>query len=172
MLDAQAARDLLNYDPETGVLTWRLREGSKTFNARFANKPAGCRALSTTSGWYLQVGVLGKLYLAHRLAWLIVHGSWPKADLDHKDGDGTNNRLSNLREATRFENNQNRAISSRNTSGLPGATFCKHAKRWKAQISFQGQNKTLGYFDTAEDAGAAYRQAKARLHTFNPEVRA
>jgi hypothetical protein len=108
----------------------------------------------------------GKNYQHHRLAWLYVHGAFPPADLDHRDGVRTNNRLANLREATRSENCQNAAKRNDNTSGFTGVWPV--GKRWRAKVAVDGVERHAGYFATKELAQAAYLATKAELHKFQP----
>ena len=117
---------------------------------------------------YLSTMVKGKNHLLHRLAWLYVHGAWPAADIDHRDGVRSNNKLSNLREATRDENCQN-TLWPLGESGILGAV--KVGSRWRSKIKIDGKVKHLGYFDTPELAGEAYLAAKADSHTFQPVPR-
>lgn len=173
-------RQLLTYDPETGVLTWikrpvtMFREGNtssdavcRAWNKNYAGKPA----FIANSHGYRTGSVFGQRLLAHRVAWAMFHGRWPVAHLDHINGDPSDNRIANLREATNAENMQNLTVHPRNTTGYPGVTFCKTTGRFKAQIRNNMRREYLGLFETAEEAGAAYVEAKRRLHTFNPYVR-
>lgn len=148
-------RDLLHYDQETGAFTWRVRRGG-TANA-------GTEAGSTDTTGHLQVKVDRRLYLAHRLAWLYVHGYWPGMEIDHRDGDKQNNRLSNLRLATRQQNVQNRGIGRVNTSGIKGVS-CRKNGKWTAQITVCGRNIYLGRFVDKEDAARAYASAARQYH--------
>lgn len=155
-------RELLHYDPETGVFTWRV--GGR--RARLG-EAAGC---VETCG-YLRITIDGRQYYAHRLAWLYVTGAWPADQLDHRDGDRTNNRFDNLREATHAENGQNRTTQKNNTSGFAGVHWHLGDRRWHARIRVGGRRVHLGSFDTPEEAHAAYIEAKARLHDFQPVPR-
>lgn len=123
------------------------------------------------SNGYRKLSVDGREYLVHRVAWLIVTGEWPECEIDHINGDPSDNRLDNLREATRAENCQNLAWSG-NAAGAPGVSFCKANGLWHAQITIRMKNEHLGYFASKDAAAEAYRAAKAELHTFQPEVRA
>jgi hypothetical protein len=156
---AERLRELLHYDPGTGVFV-RV--------ARVSGKRLGVVAGSMTSKGYRQVGIDGGVYLAHRLAWLYMTGEWPAEEIDHRDGDPANNRFDNLRAATHAENQQNRAPPKNSTSGLIGATWQQRSRRWLAQIDAGGRQVYLGLFDTPEEAHAAYLAAKARLHAFQP----
>ncbi len=165
-LSAERLRELLSYDAETGAFAWRIGRGGLA--------KSGARAGAIESGGYVQIQVEGRLRMAHRLAWLYVHGRWPTFEIDHMNGVRDDNRLSNLREATRAENQQNerRARSSNKASGLLGVTWCERASRWRAKIMLGGKNKHLGLFDTAEAAHNAYLAAKAEIHPFAPKLAA
>lgn len=151
MLTAERLRSLLDYDPATGVFLWRVRRGPSAL--------AGSIAGHIIAGGYRLIGVDGTEYYAHRLAWLYVHGAWPTGHIDHQNVTPGDDRISNLREATRSQNLANRPAQSNNTSGLKGVSFHKGAGRWRATI----QHKYLGLFDTAEEAHAAYRAAASRV---------
>jgi hypothetical protein len=144
MITAEVARQNLKYDPETGEFV-RLRYGS--------------RAGSIDRYGYLTIGVARRYYFAHRLAWLMVYGDWPSDEIDHINGDPLDNRIANLRLATRSQNLANTKASSRNTSGFKGVAFSKKAGRWQAYICKDQKQKHLGYFDSPEAAHAAYLSA-------------
>jgi hypothetical protein len=169
-LDIDELRKRLSYDAEAGVLTWRPRETltrqNRSWNTRFAGKSAG----SFNRG-YRRIYINGQDLMAHRVAWAIVNGYWPSDDLDHIDGDPSNNRLSNLREATHAENQQNRTRHADNTSGFMGVSWHDRDRKWHAQIRVAGKKRYLGSFDCPEQAHAAYLAAKAQHHTFNPVPR-
>lgn len=160
--NASRVRELFAYDGRTGILTRRVRVSSAKAGAIAGN----------SNGKYLQLTVDGVSYLAHRIIWLHVHGRWPDRFIDHINGDGMDNRLENLRLATMSENLQNVGIRKSNTSGFPGVSWDKARGRWKAQITLNCRNFVIGRFDHAEAAHQAYLGAKARLHKFNPTVRA
>lgn len=145
-------KELLHYDPETGLFTHTKSRGRKQ-----AGGIAG-----TKSGGYIQVGLDYAQYRAHRLAWLYMTGKFPEYDVDHINGKRDDNRWCNLREATRTENMQNlREATSASGSGLLGAFSGRN--RWRSQIRVGGKQLNLGTFDTAEEAHAAYVEAK-RIH--------
>ena len=146
------------YNPETGVVHGRL------------GKPIGFRRKDSALHAPVTLFDGSKTsVLIHRAAWLLETGAWPSNDIDHRDGDRSNNRWSNLREATRQENRQN--LSRRNKKGrLRGCV--KYYKKWKAQIKMPGGAPMyLGLFATEEEAHAAYCEAKKRLHPFQPVQR-
>lgn len=165
-ITAQELRALLDYDPETGVFTWRARaKNSGAFNTNFAGKIAG----NNNSG-YWQIEIFGKAYKAHRLAWLYAHGEWPKFELDHENLNKIDNRIKNLRPATRSQNEMNKKVRSDSRSGQKGVWLHKRLGRWTSQIVLNGKRRHLGLFDSIEDAAAAYR--KAAEETFGEYARA
>jgi hypothetical protein len=128
-------------------------------NKRFAGKPAGCR---DGQYGYISVRLYDRLYQAHRLIWLHVTGEWPSEVLDHIDGNPSNNAWTNLRPATRAENNRNKV--ARGHSALKGTTYEPKSRLWVASIMLRRKNHYLGRFATAEEAHAAYVAAARRLH--------
>jgi hypothetical protein len=160
-------RELLRYDPDTGKLFWRKRDPSTFANARaagiwttrFSEKET---FLHLDRGGYLRGDLLKCSLLAHRVAWAIETGSWPRDALDHINGERTDNRFCNLREATRSENARNsrqRAGASR----FKGVTWHETSEVWRARIRLNGTNASLGLFASEIDAAKAY-DAAAREH--------
>jgi hypothetical protein len=161
-LKVERLKKLLRYDAKTGVFTWIIYKAG--------TNPGGvCKRISEKG--YVKIVVDGIIYLAHRLAWLYVHGAWPNEEIDHINGIRHDNRLCNLREASRSENAQNQGLHRNNTSGYPGVNFHKASRSWRAVIGISNTKRVLGYFRNKEDASAAYLQAKEEIHTFNPFVR-
>jgi hypothetical protein len=154
-------RSLLDYIPETGALVWRHRPNArKEWNNKYAGTIAGTLALTNR----VQLLVRNRLYLAHRLAWFHVHGVWPDGELDHINGNPWDNRIANLRLATRMQQLQNSRRRSDNTSGFKGVWWENRRKHWVAEIMHDGRKHHLGAFLTAEDAHAARVEAARRLH--------
>ena len=156
-------KECFSYDAETGYFTRLVRPDhhfpasgyAVTFNTRHAGKIAG----SPHNEGYWQIGVDGKMYLAHRLVWLWLHGSIPDGfDIDHINRIRTDNRESNLRLATRSQNIRNVTKTRKSVSGLLGARFDKRRKKkpWYATIRIEGRSKSLGRFKTAQEAHEAY----------------
>ena len=169
-LSAAQVRRRLHYDPETGVLTWRARTAidipnkriRKSWNTRYAGTEAGSLLpTSNGEGFYRTVMWGGRRKLAHRLAWLWMTGEWPEGELDHRDGEGLNNRWLNLREASTVQNRRNARVKRTNTHGLKGVRA--NARKYAASITIAGRITHLGNFDTPEEAHAAYVEA-ARKH--------
>lgn len=157
-LTAERLRELLNYDSETGIFTWAVRgKGIRCIGAK-----AGC----LTPDGYVIVGIDKDLHMAHRLVWLYIHGVWPNNEIDHKNGNRSDNRLINLRDVTSQVNQENRRAPARaeTKSMLLGVSWSVRAKRWMAKICVQRKQIYLGLFDTPEAAHSAYIEAKRRLH--------
>ena len=159
-------KQLLRYDPDTGNLYWKRRptgdfktEGSaKTWNSRFAGKKAGC-----ADGYgYIKVAILGVKYQAHRLVWVLYTGVWPD-EIDHINHERSDNRLENLRAVRRSENSRNQSLSSRNTSGESGVSWCAPSGKWRVRLKSGGVSRHLGLFEKLPDAVAARDAAKAQL---------
>lgn len=172
MITAEHARKILDYNPETGDLVWKYRPlrsfssppHGKSWNSRNAGKVAG------STYWqdgkytgYTRISIGGRRYPAHCLAWLIHYGEKRQGVIDHIDGDGTNNRISNLRDATRSENSKNARVYSRNTSGLCGVRYIPHKRKWEARITSEGVRTRLGYHYTIFDAACARRSAEVSM---------
>lgn len=153
MLTAARLRSLLHYDPATGAFTWAVSRGSMK-----AGKVAG----SPHKDGYIQIKVDRVLYKAHRLAWLYVHGKWPKGRMDHADNIHDNNRIANLRLATHSQNMANRKLNANNTVGFKGVS--RSGDGFIVSVSHQGRRYHLGLFPSPESAHAAYVAKAAELH--------
>lgn len=171
-LTAVTVRELLHYEPETGIFTWRVRSekwftsnlACRLWNKRNANKEA---LTAVKSGGYRHGSILGVTYRAHRVAWLYHYGFWPSQYIDHVDGDPTNNRINNLRDVTKSQNNRNKRASSRCKSGCNGVTWCKQREKWLANIRIFDKTLNLGRYDDKNDAIAARKAAEIK-HGFHP----
>lgn len=153
-LTAEYLREHLNYDPDTGIFTWK-KAGPK----RVLGQPAG--SISKRFG-YVFLRIKGTTNRAHRLAWLYVHGVWPSNGLDHIDNDKTNNRISNLRDVPHLWNAQNRLKPRTSKLGIRGVR--QIGNRFYARLAVDGVEIPLGGFATADEAHAEYVAATRRLH--------
>ena len=159
-LTAEQLRARLDYDPETGIFVWRHRaDFPKEWNTRYAGKPAG-----TVVGVYRRILIKKRRYVASRLAWLWFYGKWPNDFVDHANGNKQDDRISNLRAATKSQNSANTSAPTHNKSGLKGVSWENRAGKWKAQICYQNKRRWLGYFDTASEAHKAYCDEAVKLH--------
>lgn len=158
LLTAERVRELLIYDPESGVFHWRVHMSKRVRAGSVAGSPGGVRG-------YLRISFDGKTHYAHRLAVLYMTGVAPDGEVDHRDGCPSNNRWANLRTADRSSNAQNlRRATARSSTGLLGASFDAERGQFIAQIQRRGKRKTLGRFDTAQEAHDAYLAAKREIH--------
>lgn len=157
IVSAQQLREVLHYCPETGVFTWRVSTSNiKGGDVAGYKRPDG----------RIDIRVLDRLYKAHRLAWLHVHGEWPVGQIDHINGDPGNNALANLRDVSQSVNLQNqRRARSHNTSGFMGVS--RNGEGWMARIVVDGKMHHIGTFETPEFAHIAYLETKRRLHPGN-----
>lgn len=156
-------KELLHYDPDTGIFVWIAKSHPR------ANRICiGDVAGSLHGEGYTQIGIDGTNYLAHRLAWLYVHGPIPyEMDVDHRDGNRSRNAIANLRIGSRKQNIQNqRRPHKRTTTGYLGVHLRKDTGRFAAYINESRKRRYLGNFDTAEEAHGAYLAAKRELHEF------
>ena len=154
-------KELLDYDAKTGVFKWKKRRGRG-----IAGAIAGRISTSTTAPGYVQIMVSRKLYQAHRLAWLHVHGSMPYKQIDHINGIRSDNRIANLRLVNGALNSQNqRRARKDNKTGFLGVSL--HRSRFQACIRKDRKIFHLGYFDSAKEAHEAYVKAKRAIHEGN-----
>jgi hypothetical protein len=157
MITAEQLRGLVDYDPNTGVFVWKHRieldRHVRAWNTRYAGNITG----SVNNVGYVQVNIGNHNYKAHRLAWLHVHGEWPKSQIDHINRVRTDNRIENLRLATPTENLWNSGVRLDNKSGAKGIDWHKGARKWRARITINdGTRINLGLFEVLSEASAAY----------------
>lgn len=168
-LTAEIARTLLRYEPETGRLFWRKRD-AKWFvsGARSAEHKcnnwnsifAGKEAFTAKTEGYRNGRIFNRKYHAHRIIWLIAHGHFPEHHIDHQNGNRSDNRIANLREVTRQENQKNLRLPSHNKSGICGVCWNAQRGKWLASITVNRKNKFIGHFTDKEEATAARKRAE------------
>lgn len=152
--DKDYLMSILAYDKNTGVLLWRIKPSMAV--------AAGSVAGGLHPHGYRYVHVKHVNYAAHRLAWLFTYGEWPDY-IDHINGVRHDNRICNLRSVTSTENLQaHRKARTDSTSGLLGACYRNDNGKWQARIQCNGKQKSLGQFDSPEEAHAAYLAEKGK----------
>ena len=152
-------RQRLRYEPETGRLIWLSHPDlPQKWNTRYAGTEAG----NVGARGYRDVRIYGRVLKAHRIIWAILHNQWPSHEIDHIDGNRANNKVNNLRHATRTENNHNIGISRRNKSGVMGVFWEDKRRKWKAYIRVNNVQNNIGRYDTFDDAVAARKEAEIR----------
>lgn len=157
---------LLKYDPESGKLFWLPRplslfpndRAKKTWNTKFSGMEA---FTARNSNGYRHGQILGCHYKAHRVAWLLHYGEWPKGDIDHLNGDPSDNRISNIRDVHHAENSRNQKRRKNNTSGVCGVIWREKSQKWYAYIRVNYMMISLGLFDNFDDAVSARAAANA-----------
>jgi hypothetical protein len=151
-------KELLNYSVETGLFKWKIAHSRRVH--------AGDVAGSLSPKGYILIGVDGCVYRAHRLAWLYVYGEFPKLYIDHINRIKTDNRIENLRDVSISVNNENKNCSSiyKKSCNVLGVSREKNHRRWRAVITINSKQVHIGYFDTIEEAEAAYVAKKRKLH--------
>lgn len=142
---------LVDYNPETGLLTWKARPDNLRFNSKLSGRPA----FAQMAKGYFTGRLGGKNYKAHRVAWAVHFGEWPAGQIDHINGVRTDNRLLNLRVVTNAENSKNQKRRSTNTSGEACVTWFARDRKWWVKINVDGWPKHVGFFDAFDDAVAA-----------------
>ena len=157
MLTQAELKELLTYDPATGVFVWRVARKDRI----------GEKAGALNGFGHRQIRLNGKLYMAHRLAWLYVHGEWPKTNLDHINGIPDDNRISNLRLATSKQNQENVKLRIDNASGHRGISWNANSQKWVARVQHYKKRICVGYFNTLTEAAEAVKIKRDQLYTHN-----
>tara|TARA_R110000850_G_scaffold29148_2_gene80695 strand:+ start:473 stop:973 length:501 start_codon:yes stop_codon:yes gene_type:complete len=155
MITLGRLKELLDYNECTGVFTWKISPAGNTKK----NSIAGC----DNGHGYIRIRIDGGRFRAHRLAWLYITGCHPTEQIDHINGNRSDNRIKNLREVSQLNNNRNRGINSNNTSGFTGVTFDKSTGKWIAQIEVKGFNHLIGRFINKSDAVKARVEKEIEL---------
>lgn len=147
--DPQLVKRWFSYDPETGLITRKLKGTAKAFDI-----------LNPTR---TRIDLLGVRYQVTHVIWVLHFGRWPTAEIDHINHNRHDNRIANLREATKAQNTINRRWFNPNGKGVTFRTD-RNSRPWQAQIAFNGKKIHLGFFDTPEEAHEAYKKASAKYH--------
>lgn len=168
----QTLKCLLEYSPQTGEMIWRVR--SERWFANTANPKHQAAAWNARCAGNIAFGardaqgyesgrIFNKTQKAHRVIWKIMTGREPKGDIDHIDGNRSNNTWKNLREVTRSENQKNKCRARNNTSGVTGVHWNQACNKWAAGIESNGVRRSLGFFETIDEAAEARRAAEKSL---------
>lgn len=151
-------KEMLQYDPKSGLFKWKKQNSSRGIVGEIAGSEYG--------NGYLRIGVDGKYYSVHRLAWLYMAGYFPENQIDHKDRDKGNNRWNNLREVSQSCNMKNTGMFKNNKSGVKGVCWHKKRKKWRSIITVENKTINLGRFKNLTDAVIARFNAEIK-HGFN-----
>ena len=150
MIEADIVRRYLDYNPNTGIFTWKLDRSN-------AKKGDVAGTMSTSGYW--QICLFGTIYPAHRVAWTHYYGKPPRFTVDHKDHNKLNNMIDNLRDVSNAENNKNQPMSRLNKSGVNGVHYCNQRKRWCAKIRVNYKYINLGRYKDKFEAICARKSA-------------
>lgn len=145
--------EIMHYSPDTGVFTRRKKVNQMPVAAG-----------STDKQGYRRIHLLGKVYRSHRLAWFYAYGEWPDAEIDHINGDRSDNRIANLRPCTHQQNNHNQPMRRNNRSGVKGVSWDRRLRKWRAQACLNYQIHCVGLFDDLDEAAIAVRAKREELH--------
>lgn len=155
LLTAERLRELVVYDPETGVMKSRV--------SRHRVKPGDVIGVLNSKG-HLLTRISWRLYYVHRLAWLYMTGEWPTNFVDHRNGDPADNRWANLREATRAQNGRNRSCNHGNRAGTKNVYWCARDRSWRVLIKADGVEHYIGQFRDLDEARTAAHTAMLQYH--------
>lgn len=159
--DLEVLNELFSYDPETGELRWKVGKINKHGRQREVGSIAG----KPNSLGYSKVRVNKGVFGVHRIAWKMHYGTDPgRMQVDHKNMNPSDNRISNLRLASIVQNRRNTKVGKTNTSGYKGVSFVKPTGKWKAYLTYNGELVTFGEYDTAEEANEVICAAREALH--------
>ena len=175
-LTQEYLKDILDYDPNTGVLTWKERPVShfrstskrdrnhsrNIWNARYVKTIAGHKGRNANGKIYIRVRINRKMYLAHRVIYVMVTGEWPRFEIDHKSGVGFDNSWENIADVTHYENMKNTILRDDNSYGITGVSWYRSSEKWRARIYAFREEKYLGYFDDFFEAVCARKSAELK----------
>ena len=154
---ADEARRLFFYHAETGLILRRV-----LWRGRNIGEEAGCQITDSDGMTYRKISLLQTPIMGHRIAWLLHYGCWPVLQIDHRDGDGLNNRIDNLREVTNQQNAMNMRLNRTSTTGVSGVRWHKIAKKWNVRITVGQQEIYLGLYENFEDAVRVRKEAESK----------
>lgn len=164
-------REILEYDPVWGRFTWKCRNENLIADEAARNgwngRHAGRRAFTASLNGYKRASIQNKRFFAHRVAWAMYHGEWPSGQIDHINGDRSDNRIQNLRVVDTAENARNTKRFRTNTSGVTGVHWASKARRWCARIMVNQVSLDCGSYVNFEDAVAARKEAE-KQYGFHP----
>jgi hypothetical protein len=158
MITQEELKKLFHYNPETGIFTRLVSVGLKVKSGQVAGG---------LDNGYIKIGINGKRYFAHRLAWLYVYGEFsnlPQMVIDHIDGNTINNKIENLRKVTHQQNILNQKLRTTNTSGIKNICWHKREGKWYVRVMNKGVMKNIGYFEDLELAELAAIEARRKYH--------
>lgn len=169
-ISVEVLRDIISYDAQLGLLVWKARSADyfsdratpnqvATWNTKFAGQECG----RIEKHGYRIVGIFHKTFKAHRVAWALHYGSWPKGIIDHINGVKGDNRIENLRLASPAQNSRNRAPQARARSGYKGVSFHRASNKWEVRIMVDGKRKCLGTFSCRHEAARCYNEHAAKF---------
>lgn len=156
MLTQSKLKEVLNYDPDTGIFNWKIKTCKKVCVGKIAGyiSPNG----------YIHIRINNQNYLGHRLAWLYVYGEFPKNDIDHINNNTADNKIINLRLATKSENAWNRKLQIDNTSGVKGVYWHANKNKWMARIMVNNKQIYLGSFEDLKVAEKVILESRNKYH--------
>lgn len=157
MLTQERLKEVLHYNPDTGIFTWIARAAYNTHVGSQAGNH--CKV----SG-YIRIGIDGRSYRASRLAVLYMTGRWPRRIVDHKDRNRANNRWLNLREASYSQNNSNITARTKSGSSVPGVYWYADREKWRAIITVNRKMVSLGYYPELELAELVASEARNKVY--------
>jgi hypothetical protein len=169
MLTQEELKELIDYNPDSGIFTWKSRSSKNcksnildSWNSRYTNTIAGSKSLNKSSGkFYSNIYIFDKKYKAHRLAFLFMNGKFPEDQVDHEDGNGLNNKWSNLKESNSIDNSKNHRKRINNSSGYTGVCFRSDRNKYVAFINnLEGNKIHLGQFSNFHEALKIRKEAE------------
>lgn len=168
-ITAEIVRELLDYDPDTGIFTWRVRgrewfsceKSWRLWNSRYSGKRAGSVSSGKTGYKRRYIDIFSIPRLEHILAWMWMTDSPVPDRIDHDNRDATDNRWANIRESDPSRNSRNLSMMSNNKSGVTGVIWHKRAKKWMASAKLKGKSIYLGLFEEIDEAAMAVLEFRA-----------